>query len=92
MPKRHKKSKKLLSQSSSPAYQLDERIANKPKDDASGSKPKRDDLVGNFLASTTVALVTALITQAVSNQINWVVVALAFLISVVVLLIYQRWG
>jgi len=51
-----------------------------------------DDFVGKFLVGVFTALVTALISQAVSNQINWLVVALASAVALVVLAVYQRKG
>ena len=48
-----------------------------------------EDLVGHFLVGLFTAFITALISQAVSNQINWLVVAVVSVIAVVVLAIYQ---
>ena len=48
-----------------------------------------EDFVGHFLVGLFTAFVTALISQAVSNQINWVFVALVALVAVIVLAIYQ---
>ena len=53
-------------------------------------KSATEDLVGNFLVSIFTAFITALMSQAVSNQINWFVVVLAFTAMLVVLFIYQR--
>jgi uncharacterized membrane protein YeaQ/YmgE (transglycosylase-associated protein family) len=50
---------------------------------------KTEDFVGKFLVGVFTALVTALISQAVSNQINWVVVVLAVVGALVVLIGYQ---
>ncbi len=52
-------------------------------------KSTTDDLVGNFLVGIFTAFVTALISQAISNQINWLVVILGAVIASVVLAIYQ---
>lgn len=49
-----------------------------------------DDLIGHFLVGVFTAFITALISQAVSNQINWLVVIGVSLIAVVVLGLYQR--
>ena len=49
-----------------------------------------EDFVGKFLVGAFTALVTALISQAVSNQINWLVVALAAMAALVVLAAYQN--
>lgn len=56
--------------------------------DPDNEKPETatEDFVGKFLVGVFTALVTALISQAVSNQINWLVVALA---SIVALAVYQ---
>ena len=51
---------------------------------------KTEDFVGKFLVGVFTALVTALISQAVSNQINWVVVVLASVVALVVLAVYQK--
>ena len=48
-----------------------------------------EDFVGHFLVGVFTAFVTALISQAVSNQINWLVVIGVALTAVVVLAIYQ---
>jgi hypothetical protein len=48
-----------------------------------------EDFVGHFLVGLFTAFVTALISQAVSNQINWLIVILVSVIAVVVLAIYQ---
>jgi hypothetical protein len=48
-----------------------------------------EDLVGHFLVGIFTAIITALISQAVSNQINWLVVMVVSIIAVVVLAIYQ---
>ena len=48
-----------------------------------------EDLIGHFLVGVFTAFITALISQAVSNQINWLVVVVVSFIAVVVLAIYQ---
>jgi hypothetical protein len=48
-----------------------------------------EDFVGHFLVGLFTAFITALISQAVSNQINWLIVLLVALIAVIVLAIYQ---
>ena len=48
-----------------------------------------EDLIGHFLVGVFTAFITALISQAVSNQINWLVVVGVSLIAVIVLAIYQ---
>ncbi len=49
----------------------------------------REDFVGKFLVSVAIALVTGLISQAILNQFNWLFVAAVFVISLVVLAVYQ---
>jgi uncharacterized membrane protein YeaQ/YmgE (transglycosylase-associated protein family) len=49
-----------------------------------------EDFVGKFLVGAFTALVTALISQAVSNQINWFVVVLAAVVALVVIAVYQK--
>ena len=51
---------------------------------------KTEDFVGKFLVGVFTALVTALISQAVSNQINWLVVVLATVVALAVLVVYQK--
>ena len=51
---------------------------------------KTEDFVGKFLVGVFTALVTALISQAVLNQINWLVVVLASVVALVVLAVYQK--
>jgi uncharacterized membrane protein YeaQ/YmgE (transglycosylase-associated protein family) len=58
--------------------------------DHNESPSKTEDFVGKFLVGVFTALVTALISQAVSNQINWVVVVLASVVALVVLAVYQK--
>jgi hypothetical protein len=48
-----------------------------------------EDLIGHFLVGVFTAFITALISQAVSSQINWLVVVGVSLIAVIVLAIYQ---
>ena len=48
-----------------------------------------EDFVGHFLVGLFTAFVTALISQAVSNQINWLIVVLVSVIAVIVLAMYQ---
>ena len=48
-----------------------------------------EDFVGKFLVGAFTALVTALISQAVTNQINWLVVVLASVVALAVLAMYQ---
>ena len=48
-----------------------------------------EDFVGHFLVGLFTAFVTALISQAVSNQINWLIVLLVAFIAVIVLAVYQ---
>lgn len=52
----------------------------------------KEDFVGRFLASVAIAFVTGLISQAISNQVNWWVVALAFIVSLGALIAYQKFG
>jgi hypothetical protein len=52
----------------------------------------KEDFVGRFLASVAIAFVTGLISQAISNQVNWWIVALAFGVSLGALIAYQRFG
>ncbi len=56
----------------------------------SSKRDTTEDFVGKFLLSTAVALVAALITLALSNQINWLVVVLAFVICLYILTVYQK--
>ena len=51
---------------------------------------RTEDFVGKFLVGAFTALITALISQAVSNQINWLVVVLACVAALIVLAVYQR--
>lgn len=48
-----------------------------------------DDLVGKFMVGISTAFITALISQAISNQINWAVVIVVTAIAFMVLAIYQ---
>jgi Flp pilus assembly protein TadB len=57
---------------------------------ARSRKSTRDDLVGNFLLSGAIAFLSAFISLAVTNQINWLVVLLVFLIALFLLDQYQR--
>ena len=52
----------------------------------------KEDFVGRFLASVAISFVTGLISQAISNQVNWWVVALAFIVSLGALIAYQKFG
>ena len=52
----------------------------------------KEDFTGRFLASVAIAFVTGLISQAISNQVNWWIVALAFIVSLVALIAYQKFG
>ena len=75
MPKPRKKTKHL-----EVSYDSENRDQDKPP----------EDFVGKFLLGAFTALVTALISQAVSNQINWLVVVLAAVVALVVLVLYQK--
>ncbi|MBI5303947.1 MAG: hypothetical protein HY868_17565 [Chloroflexi bacterium] len=55
----------------------------------SDESPRKEDFVGKFLLSVAIAFVTGLISQAISNQVNWLVVALAFVSSLAILALYQ---
>jgi hypothetical protein len=79
MPKARKKNKQLIIEDHTQDTLPDEPIA-------------REDLVGKFLVSVAIAFVTGLITQAISDQVNWIIVALAFVVSLIVLLAYQKFG
>lgn len=48
-----------------------------------------EDFVGNFLVGISTAFITALISQAVSNQINWLVVILVTAFALIVIALYQ---
>ena len=74
MPKPHRKMKNL-----EVSYDSENRDHETPP----------EDFVGKFLVGAFTALVTALISQAVSNQINWLVVVLASIIALIVLAGYQ---
>ncbi len=77
MPKSRKKAKHL-------------EVSYEPDSEKKGSTT--EDFVGRFLVGVFTALITALISQAVSNQINWLGVALAAVVALVVLAVYQRKG
>ncbi|MBI5651217.1 MAG: hypothetical protein HZC40_12350 [Chloroflexi bacterium] len=79
MPKSHKKIKHL------------EIEHTQPHEPARPRFPK-EDFVGRFLASVAIAFVTGLISQAISNQVNWWIVALAFSVSLGALIAYQKFG
>ncbi len=66
-------------------------IESSAPDEASPRKETspREDFVGKFLLSVAIALVTGLISQAILNQFNWLFVAAVFVISLVVLAVYQ---
>ena len=49
-----------------------------------------EDFVGKFLVGAFTAIITALASQAITNQINWVIVALVVVVALVVLVVYQR--
>lgn len=53
-------------------------------------KSKTEDFVGKFLVGVFTALVTVLIGLAVTNQINWLWVALVCSMGLCVLAIYQN--
>lgn len=75
MPKPRKKTKHL-------------EVSYDPENRDQDSPP--EDFVGRFLVGAFTALVTALISQAVSNQINWLIVVLAAIAALVVLGLYQK--
>jgi Flp pilus assembly protein TadB len=77
MSKRRKRSKKFQTQSHTPTR------------DTRRTSPT-EDFVGKFMLSVLSGIITALISQAVSNQINWLIVFAVFIISLFALLAYQR--
>ncbi len=52
---------------------------------------KNEDLVGKLLVSTFGAAIAGAISLAQQGQINWVWVVLVFSISLLILIIYQKW-
>jgi hypothetical protein len=48
-----------------------------------------EDFVGNFLVAIFTAFITALISQAVSNQINWLIVLAITVFAIIVIAVYQ---
>lgn len=68
------------------------RIKNLEVSYESNKQPKRsstEDFVGNFLVGIFTAFITALISQAVSNQINWLVVVGVTALAIIVIALYQ---
>jgi hypothetical protein len=58
----------------------------------SNKRPQRsstDDFVGNFLVGIFTAFITALFSQAVSDQINWLVVVVVTALAIIVIALYQ---
>lgn len=53
-------------------------------------KTSPEDFVGKFLFSVAVAIMTTLITLAFAGQVHWEFVVIAFLISLLVLVLYQQ--
>ncbi len=78
MPASRKKTKHMLARLPVPASKKRKR------------RPSREDLVGKFLLSIFTGFVTALISQAVSNQVNWLLVLVIFSMSLLILVLYQN--
>jgi|GEM_PF-4566589 hypothetical protein len=53
-------------------------------------KSASEDLVGKFLFSVAVAVMTTLITLAFAGQVKWEVVVIAFLVCLLVMIVYQQ--
>jgi Flp pilus assembly protein TadB len=80
MPKPRKKNKTFPSRSRAPSYKAKPQRAATPA----------EDFVGKFLLSILTGVVTALISQAVSNQVNWLLVLIIFAVSLLILALYQN--
>ncbi len=77
MPRSRKTKKHLLSRLITPA----------PKKRKRPTKP--EDFVGKFLLSIFTGTVTALISLALTHQVDWPIVGLVFVTSLLILAIYQ---
>ena len=81
MPKPRNRSRKYQARSNAPAgFRRRQR------------REAQEDFVGKFVFSTAVAFIAALINQAVANQVNWLIVLLAFLLTLILLTLYDRSG
>ncbi|MBI4672903.1 MAG: hypothetical protein HY741_14710 [Chloroflexi bacterium] len=53
-------------------------------------KTAPEDFVGKFLFSVAAAIMTTLLTLAFAGQVNWESVVIAFLVALLVLVVYQQ--
>jgi hypothetical protein len=53
-------------------------------------KSASEDFVGKFLFSVAAAVMTTLITLAFAGQVKWEIVVIAFLVCLVVMMLYQQ--
>ncbi len=77
MPRSRKKKNDLLSHLITPAPRKRKR------------QPKPEDFVGKFLLSILTGTVTALVSLALTHQVDWPIVALVFVTSLLILATYQ---
>ncbi len=79
MPRSPKKKNDLLSHRITPATRKRKRTT------------RPEDFVGKFLLSIFTGTVTALISLALTHQVDWPIVALVFVTSLLILATYQSW-